>query len=342
MVASKPAATLSLRLLLPFTRALVAAGTNPASLLDGLDFGPSFFTDVDRRIPHDVAVSLLERAARALSDPALGVHAAELVRPGDFDALEHVARASGTVRGALEAVSRYVRLMHDSATFVHVVEGDREAWSLTIAPPGPSAMIEFGLATLVTLGRTVIGRPETPLEVLFAHAKPKAATEHERVFGCPISWSRERNSIVFERAALDRVLSHVSPSLSLTLEQHASKLLAELPAARTHAARVREHIVAALRAGEPTSNAVARRLRLSERTLRRRLQEEGVTFSELLSDVRRDLSPRYLEDPSLSVAEIAFLLGFSDASAFQRAFRRWYGSTPSEHRRRAGGSETGH
>jgi len=120
--------------------------------------------------------------------------------------------------------------------------------------------------------------------------------------------------------------------LSATLEQHAERLLAALPEARTYATRVREHLVLALQAGEPTLHTVVVALRTSERTLRRRLAEEGVTFSDLLSDVRRELALRYLEDPRLSVDEIAFLLGFANGSAFRRAFRRWTGVSPSEKR----------
>lgn len=87
------------------------------------------------------------------------------------------------------------------------------------------------------------------------------------------------------------------------------------------------------RAGPASPEEVCRRLKISNRTLRRRLQEEGSTFTDLLTEVRRELAHRYLEDPDRSITEVAFLLGFADASAFQRPFRRWYGVPPSEYRR---------
>jgi len=226
-----------------------------------------------------------------------------------------------------------VRLLHDASTFVHGVDGGgNESWTLTVAPPLPRASVEFAVATLIVTGRLVTGRDEAPKEVLFAHAAPADTREHARVLRCKVTWGAPRTALVFDTELLERPFSHASPVLSATLEQHAERLLAELSTSRTYATRVREHLIAALQAGETSAEHVARRLRASERTLRRRLQDEGATFSDLLADVRRELALRYLDDPALSVDEIAFLLGFSTGSAFRRAFRRWTGVTPSEQR----------
>lgn len=318
-------------------RALTARGVPVGSTLVGTGVAPSLFEDPDNRIPHVVAMKLLERAVDLTKDPALGVHAAALIRPGDFDALEYVARASGNLRSALQAVSRYVRLMHDATTFVHGADGGNdESWTLTVSPPAPRASVEFAVATLVVAGRLVTGRDEAPKEVLFSHEAPADKAPYEEVLRCAVRWGAARTALVFDAEQLERPFSHTSPVLSATLEQHAERLLAELSSSRTYATRVREHLVASLQAGETSAASVARRLRASERTLRRRLQDEGVAFSDLLADVRRELAVRYLDEPGLSVDEIAFLLGFSTGSAFRRAFRRWTGATPSEHRDGAG------
>jgi AraC-like DNA-binding protein len=275
---------------------------------------------------------LLARTVEVTHDDALGIHAAEHIRPGDFDALEHVARASRTLRSALDAVSRYVRLMHDATTFVHSVSGEQESWTLHVEPEAHRASVEFAVATLIVAGRLVTGREEAPEEVAFALPPPADPSEHQRVLRCKLTWNAPHTALRFDKTLLDRTFSQANPALSATLEQHAERLLAELPKGRTYGMRVREHLVAALQAGEPTLGNVVSRLKTSERTLRRRLQEEGVTFSDLLADVRRELALRYLEDPRLSVDEIAFLLGFANGSAFRRAFRRWTGVAPSEKR----------
>ena len=192
------------------------------------------------------------------------------------------------------------------------------------------------MGLFVVVGRSLSEGNENPDEVDFTSPPPTDSSDYERILGCPVRWNRAQNALIVATERLDRRTAHITPSLALVVEQHAQKLLAELPRAGMHSARVREQIVAALRVGPVSPEDVCRRLKISKRTLRRRLQEEGRTFSDLLSEVRRDLAHRYLEDRDRSITEVAFLLGFADASAFQRAFRRWYGVPPSEYRKNMG------
>jgi AraC-like DNA-binding protein len=118
------------------------------------------------------------------------------------------------------------------------------------------------------------------------------------------------------------------------LERHARSLSEAFAERSSLRERVRELIVEMPRAGEPSQTDVARKLGMSERTLHRRLREEGQTFADILDTVRRELALRYLADLDLAVYEIAFLLGYSDPSSFHRAFRRWMGDSPQEVRAR--------
>jgi AraC-like DNA-binding protein len=197
-------------------------------------------------------------------------------------------------------------------------------------------MFEYAFASLMLTGRSASGRTHAPHMVEFAFEEPADTSEQTRVFQCPIRWGATRTAIAFSAGQLDTPLAHANPALSATLHRHAEQLLAGMSSSRTFASRVREHVVAALQTAEPTAEDVARGLKMSERTLRRRLQEDGTSFTDLVSDVRRELSLSYLNDQRLSLTEIAFLLGFSNVSAFHRAFRRWTGVTPSEHRRKIG------
>jgi AraC-like DNA-binding protein len=282
-----------------------------------------------------VAVELIARAENALGDPLLGLHAAEHVRPGDFDALELMARASRTVRDALDGVGRYIRLMHDGASVTRVVDPEVERWVLEVPDPAPRHAYEFSLASIVVAGRSVVGSPEGPKQVVLAAPPPEDTREHERIFGCPVVWNGPHNALVYDKARLDKPRTAVNPALALAIEQHAARLLASLSASTTFATRVREQIAASISSGSASTTDIAARMHMSERTLRRRLKECDSSFSDLLSDVRRDLAARYLGDPDLSIAEVAFLLGFADTSSFQRAFRRWYGEPPSAFRARS-------
>jgi AraC-like DNA-binding protein len=138
------------------------------------------------------------------------------------------------------------------------------------------------------------------------------------------------------RAMLERPVVKADPALSHLIERHAEALLAALPPpTQTAADRVRRILSSALRDGDATLAGAARKLKMSERSLQRRLADEGVTFDALLDEIRRDLALRYLADAKIAVAEVAYLLGYSEPSPFHRAFKRWTGRTPSEMRRSA-------
>ena len=140
-------------------------------------------------------------------------------------------------------------------------------------------------------------------------------------------------SIAIHKRVFDLPLRRPDPSLFAYLERHARSLESQLRDDHSLTERVRQCLVERLRDGEPEQREIARLLGLHERTLQRRLRAEQTTFAQLLDSVRSELARMFLGDPRLAVFEIAYLLGFSEPSAFQRAFRRWTGQTPREYRR---------
>jgi AraC-like DNA-binding protein len=164
--------------------------------------------------------------------------------------------------------------------------------------------------------------------VWFRHAGFGPAEEYRAVLECPVRFQSERSGIVFEDAALDAPRAGSDPRLAGFLQAHAEVLLAKLPDDATFAEQVRAALVAELREGEPDVAKVARRLGTSARSLQRRLQEEGASFRAVVDDARLELSRVYLGEKNLSIADIAYLLGYSDPAAFTRAFKRWTGRSP--------------
>lgn len=163
-------------------------------------------------------------------------------------------------------------------------------------------------------------------------------TEYLRVFGVVPDFAADDNCVRFSRELLERPVPAADPLLSRVIERHAEALLAARPLpAETTVARVRRLPCESLGQDEAavTLAGIAERLRMSERWLQRRLADEGQTFDALLDELRRELASRYLADKKLAIAEVAFLLGYSEPSAFHRAFKRWTGKTPSQARQRA-------
>ncbi len=140
---------------------------------------------------------------------------------------------------------------------------------------------------------------------------------------------------MIERDFVERQVPAADARLYRILKQHAERILSEMPRDTDSIADVRRAIAASMKEGDPKLNRVIKQLSMSPRTLERRLKEHGVVFKKLVTDTRRRFALDYLKDRKHTLTEIAFLLGYSEVSAFNRAFKRWTGSTPLDHRRKA-------
>jgi AraC-like DNA-binding protein len=293
--------------------------------------------DPDLRIPIEHAIVLSAIAAESVQDEAFGLHLAELYRPGVFGVLDYLAYSSRTLHEALVYLCRYNRLLQDAAETLLEIEGDRVViWQRVL--PGvflPAALAEHAMANLIVIGRALTGADLVPLEVHFTHAAPPYAAEHARIFKTAVTFGSTRDAIVLATRDLERPLSHADPNLCSILDRHARTLLEGLPHVPQFSSRVREIVALELKAGALNAERMASLLAMSTRTLQRRLKEENTTFEDLVDDLRKTLTARYLEDPQMSVEQVALLVGYSEASAFRRAFRRWYGTSPTTYRRKA-------
>jgi AraC-like DNA-binding protein len=302
---------------------LAAAGIDPGAL-----------DEAEARVPHVAALALWREAARHAGDDAFGIHVAEEIRPGTFDVLGYAIRASATLGEGLERLVRYHRILHDAAVVVLRVE--RESASLehvlpAEAAPLPRQVAEFIVAAWLVVARQATARDFAPVEVSFRHPEPEDLTEHRRLFRAPVRFARATNGLRIQRGLLEAPLVKSDAGLCAVLEQHVRELLDRLPAGTTLSRRVRHAVAAGLSTGVDC-DSVARKMHMSRRTLHRQLAAEGTSFTAVIDDLRRELAIRYLTERRAAIAEIAFLLGFSEASAFHRAFKRWCGRTPAEYR----------
>lgn len=320
----------------------VTRGAAREALLAATAFDPGAASDPDARISLELEERLWTEAARLAEDDALGLHAAEMLVPGAFGVLDYAVRTAPTLRTALERLARYNRLVHDVAVF-----------TLHDRPPGlrvehafrtPGAeqcrhSAEFTIASLVTVGGQLLGEPLRADGAGFAHPKPTAPAalaELRRVFGFEPRFAERVNWLELDASLVDRPLPRADSALSRVIERHAEALLAALPPLGESASdRVRHLLSRALGEGTPTLGSVASKLKTSERSLQRKLADEGTSFELLLDEVRQQLALRYLADRTLAVSEVAYLLGYSEPSPFHRAFKRWTGKTPAEMRGRA-------
>ncbi|HVU00332.1 MAG TPA: AraC family transcriptional regulator [Polyangiaceae bacterium] len=319
----------------PLLGELRALGHDVERLVAGVGLSLPELEDPDTRLPIESLIELGAAAATATNDPAFGLHLAEHYRPNAFGVLDYLAHSSRTLGEAIRHLCRYNRLFQDAAETVLDVEGDRAlVWQRTLGGfVMPPPMVENSMANLIVIGRELTGRDLVPVEVTFVHAEPPYSAEHARLFRATVRFEAERDGIVLPAAALDYPLPGADPRLCDILERHARQILAKTPRVDLFSHRVRELCAAELRDGAPTAAKLAADLKISERTLRRRLGEEGTSWEDVLDGLRRDLAERYLGEPRLGIDDVALMLGYSEAGAFRRAFKRWFGQSPAEWRK---------
>lgn len=198
----------------------------------------------------------------------------------------------------------------------------------------PRQTAELLLAAWVRIGRVATSSSWSPAEVRFAHRPPCDAREHERFFGAPPRFASAENALVLPAALLDLPCRSTDASLLSLLDRYATDRLDGRHAA-TFAERARAALSEELQVGHVTAHALATRLKVSVRTLHRALAAEDTSYRRLLDQFRLEIAVRHLRDDRMSVAEVAFLVGFSELSAFHRAFKRWTGRTPATFRAEA-------
>ena len=279
-------------------------------------------------------VSALWNAAIAASaNPDLALTAPHLVQPANFEVVGFVMMSSDSVRAALERLQRYLRIVSDAAT-VEQIPRQGQLWvELELdggAAPIPSQRFVYDLLALLTFLRWGSGNRLRPLQVALSH-HTEHAERYVEVFQCPVQFGAPRNAMAFKPDDLDQPMLAANAGVAQLHDQHAGQRLEQLNLSNT-SFRARAIIVSKLPDGEPRREQVAAALCMSDRTLLRRLQDDGTSYNQLLDSTRRELAQRYLRQKDLSLAQIAYLLGFADQSNLFRACKRWFDLSPSQYR----------
>jgi AraC-like DNA-binding protein len=275
---------------------------------------------------------LFEECARSTQSDNFGLWFGVKFEPRDLGLWGYAALSAPTVGAALATLvdlfplhqqSSIMRLRHDGNGLVRfeyrieapaIVERRQDA--------------ELTLGQIVSFVRTSLGARWAPDEVHFEHARPEGWREHEQAFGAPVYFSRPSNALLFNANVLGVTMPTHDPRLMVAM-RHCLEQIGGRPDLR---ARISDQVRAAVRArlaeGVPSLDDIAAELRLAPSHIQRELHYDGLTFTGLIEAARRDLALTYLRQRQLSLSEIAFLLGYSELSAFSRAVRRWTGSSP--------------
>jgi AraC-like DNA-binding protein len=300
-------------------------------LLADLELAPDQLSDPGIWLDVARGVALLEGAARRTNDAAFALRFAEQMPWADIRVIAGVVRNAPTIGDALAAAARYFALQSTGAGLVLTTTGSEAHLVYTIFDPTvalhpQNTELVFGL--LVRAVRDALGEPGwRPRALIVRHDRPARAHVQDNYFGCSIEYAGDADALVVTAEDMMRPLARADLSLLPDLVENANRDLAAIDGDAL--GPLRAVVGDLLRDGEgtPSIASVARRARTSARSLQRQLTRHGYTFTDLVADARRTLAEHYMRDPDRSLTDVALALGYSELSAFSRAFRRWSGTS---------------
>lgn len=309
-------------------------GADRRALAASIELDETALEDPDARVAFSAYVNLLQQACIACRDPALALRYGEAIDMSEVSIVGLLMNASETMADALAQLQRFNRLALE-------VEGDEQRFTLAqrhggmwiadgrLNPNESPQLTEIAFARLVCGPRRFLSEPHV-LEIHVTHAAPTYAAEYDRVFQCKTVFESDWNAMrLHPQIASWRVALQPRYVFGILME-HADRLLEQLDEAKTMRGRVENLVLPILHRGEANADAIAQAMGFSRQTLFRRLKDEGVTFEQVLDDLRRRMALHYLRGKTASIDEIAYLVGFSDRAAFSRAFKRWTGQSPGQ------------
>jgi AraC-like DNA-binding protein len=310
-------------------------GVDANALLREAGIDRRALSDPEMRIPAAAVADLLERAAALSACPTFGLRMAETRRLSDLGALSLLISHQATMRQAVETVVQYRQLVNDYLLLQVEEDGDLVVVREELIIPGAPQMrqaYELAVGVMYRLFRAVLGSRWRARCVNFTHPPPADLAVHRRIFGPLVEFGSEFNGFTCGRADLDAP----NPAADPVLAQLAERYVRSLPNAEgvSIVREVQKAIYLLLPTGGAQIRAVAASLGLNERTLQRRLALEDAEFTRLVSEVRHELTLRYLANPTLSMSRLAGLVGFNRQTSFNRWFAAEFGAAPTAWRQR--------
>lgn len=315
-----------------------AEGVDIDDLLRSAGFDRAALDDPAQRFSIDDVSVLWELAVARSGKATLGLSRELAATYGKLGVVGYAMMACPTLLAALERLVRYMNVVSNAATF-YLSEAPEGSWfelgHLGGERPVPRQRSEFGMLTVLRFCSWITGREVVPVVVEFVDPPPADASVHEAVFGCPVRFAQVANRALLRRGDLALPLAARDSTIAALHIRLVEEELERLEGALM-SQRVRQVLASGLSGNEMRRDQVAAALKISERTLQRRLQAEGTSFQQVLDDTRRELAQRYLRRSRNSLRDVAELLGFEDQSNLFRACKRWFGESPARYRARFG------
>ena len=286
--------------------------------------------NANSRMPFTDWWHALEVIAKLYQKPHIGLEVGAYIQPSHCGVLGYLSLSCEYLAEALQRFERFQRLLYEGNEAFTQAQGDLVIFSWPF-DYGYSTREsdEVLISSMANYVRMLVGNEDLrPTQIGFVHAKPKNITPYSSLLGCDVEFECKNTYISFPVSMLTLKVEKADPALRALLDQQAHALLDVLPNGDHFEQQFYKYVLRAMQDGKPTIDEVARYMKTSSRTLHRRLEERQLVFKELLQKTRQQLAQQYLKEGRLTLSEIALLLGYSEQSAFTRAFKQWLGETP--------------
>lgn len=316
-----------------FSAALEARGVDPLAVFDSVGISPLITSDPLKRISNDDVSRLFQASVQATGDPCFGLEVGEHLQPGNLHAMGFAMLASVTLRDFYNRICNYYRIVSQNADFHQY---DKDGASVLVAGNVVSSVCheteDAWVGMIVRYLRFLYQKELNPLWIEVRRPVPPGCEQvFIDYFKCPVRFECPELKIALDSSVMDLVL----PGGSADMAQHHDEIVMqylEKMDRKDIVNRVRSLIIKELASGSLSKQGIADQLHMSPRNLQLKLAAKNTTFQDTLDNTRQSLAAGYIQQSSLAITEIAYLLGFSDASNFTRAFRRWHGCSPSDYR----------
>jgi AraC-like DNA-binding protein len=312
---------------------LKSCGHDPAPLYRKAGINSDLLSKPDARIKVASVDRLWHLVNERLDDPCFGIKMTEHWHPSRMGSLGYAWLVSTTLRTALDRLVRYIHVVTEAVELktTNTPRGLTITLRIDDSVNKLPQQEDAPMAIIMHMCRYNFGEGLTAVNVSLAHDEPACSKVITDYFKSPVTYNTELSSITFSVRDVDKVLATANKKLALMHDDLLMRYLIEIKKG-DFIEQIKSIIIDHLPDGNVTDQLVANELNLSERSLQRKLKEKGTTFRLILDDVREMMAIQYIKDPVNRMSDIAFLIGFSEQSAFSRAFKKWTGISPLKYR----------
>lgn len=315
-------------------------GASLASLCGKLEISTVDLNDSEKRLDFEKAYQVWEESVLATGDTLLGLHLGESTTPSIMGLIGHLMQSSPNLKVAFERLCEYGQLATDMFTYSWEKEGENVVlkfqpaiiW-MSVSRDSARQAVEQAMAGTLNVFALLTGQKIYPVLTQFEFSKPKDRSEYDRVFQSAIQFGADSNQLIIRSVDINRPVIGYDVSLFSLFDELIQERVSTLTDKKNFQDMVKNLLLAEFKVQIPSVEIIASRLNMTPRTFQRKLLEEGTTYRKLSSVVRKELALQLIKKSKHKTEEIAQMLGYSDASAFRRAFKQWTDSSPSELRK---------